>query len=547
MSDTSAKKSAVAVGEMPAEAGDSMSLNGDYGAESQLRRTLGTRHLAMIGVGSSIGMGLWLGSGTSLLKAGPVSMFLGYILSGTIIWSVSHSIGEMCIMYPLPSAFVQWTNMFVDPAASFALGWAYWFSFWITIANELQAIVTVLSFWTTAVQAVVLITVFWVVIAAINIGAVKWFAEIEVVSATIKFGFIFVVIISGIVLSAGGGPKGGYPPVEGGKTGFEYWQTTPFINGFKGFLSIMPTCIFALSGSENAGLVASETKNPRRSVPKAVKSMWVRLALFYILGSFIIGINVSPKDSNLFGSSGTNASPFVIMYQNCGVEPLAHIMNAVIFISVLSNGGISAYCGARTLVGLSQIGMAPKQLQKADSWGRPWYGLIPTLLIGGGLAYLNVSNSGAVVFGWFSNLTALFSLFGWAMICLSHLRMRYAWKTQGREVSDLPWSSWAFPWSAYWGLGWSVVLIIVQFYISVWPLGKTPSAANFFSSYVSTVAIIVLYIGAKIYYRGRRWIDASTIDLDSARRFYPAADLEAEAEKKKNKGMIKKVVRTAFF
>lgn len=256
--------------------------------------------------------------------------------------------------------FVQWTNIFVDPAAGFALGWAYTFAYWISIANELQGVVTVLSFWTTAVPVAAWITIFWAVIILVNIGPVKWFAEIEVVASAIKFGFIFVVIISGIVLSAGGGPKGGYPPVKGGTIGFEFWNSMPFINGAKGFFSIMPTCIFALAGSENASLVAGETTNPRRSVPKAVASIWVRLALFYIIGGLIVTINVSPEDPNLFGGSGTNASPFVIMYRNCGVMPLAHIMNAVIFISVLSTGTISGYGASRILLGLSQIGMAPK-------------------------------------------------------------------------------------------------------------------------------------------------------------------------------------------
>jgi amino acid transporter len=122
----------------------------------------------------------------------------------------------------------------------------------------------------------------------------------------------------------------------------------------------MPTCIFAMAGSENAGLVAAETKNPRRSVPKAVASIWIRLSLFYILGSLIITINVSPLNEDIFGGTGTNASPFVIMYRQAGVQPLAHMMNAVIFISVLSTGTISGFAGSRTLLGLSQIGMAPK-------------------------------------------------------------------------------------------------------------------------------------------------------------------------------------------
>jgi amino acid transporter len=250
--------------------------------------------------------------------------------------------------------------MFVDPAAGFALGWAYTFAYWISIANELQGIVTVLGFWTDAVPVAAWVTIFWAVIVGVNIGAVKLFADIEVVASAIKFGFIFVVIFSGIVLSAGGGPKGGYPAREGGTIGFEFWNSMPFINGAKGFFSIMPTCIFALAGSENSSLVAGETSNPRRAVPKAVTSMWVRLALFYILGGLIVTINVSPEDPNLFGGSGTNASPFVIMYHNCGVMPLAHMMNAVIFISVLSTGTISGYGASRVLLGLSQIGMAPK-------------------------------------------------------------------------------------------------------------------------------------------------------------------------------------------
>lgn len=278
------------------------------------------------------------------------------LLSGSMIWSVSQSIGEMAILYPLPSAFVQWTNKFVDPAWGFSLGWCYWFQFWITIANELAGLVSVLGFWPGSLKVPTAgwIAIFLVVIVLINICAVNYFAEVEVFFATIKFGWIFVVIITMIVISAGGAPKG--DPI-----GFRYWtETGGFTNGFKGFLAIMPTCIFAMSGSENCGLVAAETANPRRSVSKAVNSIWIRLALFYLLGSLMVTITVSPYDEDLFGLSGTNSSPFVIAYRDSGLQPLAHIMNFIIFISVLSTGSISGYAGARTLVGLAEIGMAPK-------------------------------------------------------------------------------------------------------------------------------------------------------------------------------------------
>jgi len=513
-----------------ARGGSVVSVTEDFGADCELQRRLSTRHITMIALGSSIGMGLWLGSGKSLSSGGPASIFLGYILSGTMIWAVSHSIGEMAVMYPLPSAFVQWSNKFVDPAAGFALGWSYWFNYWITIANELQAVCTVLSFWTDAVPIAAWISIFWVVIVLVNVGAVNFFGEIEVICSMIKFGWIFVVIFAGIVISAGGAPNND-------AVGFRYWNQTPFINGFKGFLSVMPTCIFAMAGSENAGLVACETANPRKSVPRAVGSIWLRLSLFYILGSFIITINVSPTNEDVFGGSGTNASPFVVMFRDAGIPALAHLMNVVIFISVISTGTISGYGGSRTLLGLSQIGMAPKQMQRADKMGRPWWALVPTLLIGGALAYINVDNTGVEVFGWLSSLTSLLTLFGWGMICLSHIRMRRAWAIQGRDAKDLPWTTWTWPWGAYWGLAWCMILLVAEFYLAVWPLGAKPSAEGFFSTYVSIIAVVFIYIGGKIWLRGRKWVNTATIDLDEGRRFYKDAEIARAEEKVGSMGM----------
>lgn len=484
-----------------------------------------------------------------------------------MIWSVSQSIGEMAILYPLPSAFVQWTNKFIDPAAGLALGWCYWFQWWITIANELAGLVTVLGFWegSKAIPTAGWITIFLVVIVLVNICAVNYFAETEVVFAAIKFGWIFVIIITMIVISAGGAPKG--EPI-----GFKYWDTTGgFTNGFKGFLDILPTCVFAMSGSEACGLVAAETANPKKAVPRAVSSIWVRLGLFYLVGSLMVTITVSPYDPNLFGGSGTNASPFVIAYKDSGLMPLAHIMNFIIFISVLSTGSIAGYAGARTLVGLSEINMAPKvsfdytaycwsffffclfpltdilpflqQLRRADKIGRPWWALVPTLLVGGGLAYLNVDQTGATVFTWFSNLTSLITLFGWGMICFSHIRMRHAWKVQGRSVDELPWKTWTFPIAAWWGLVWCCILVVVEFYLSVWPLGAEPSAKNFFANFVSMIAGVIIWLGARLYYylteKSGWWVKSLTIDLDAGRRFYSeeqVGDVENSAVSKKKFG-----------
>lgn len=275
-----------------------------------------------------------------------------------------------------------------------------------------------------------------------------------------------------------------------------------------------------MSGSENAGLVAAETASPKKAVPRAVGSIWVRLTLFYLLGALMITINVDPKNPDIFGQSGTNASPFVIAYREAGLPPLAHMMNVVIFVSVLSTGTIQSYAGARTTMGLAHLGMAPAAFARADATGRPWWGLALTLLLGGGLAYLNVGNSAADVFTWLSNLTSLFTLFGWGMICLTHIRFRYAWTLQGRAAADLPWASWTYPFAAWWGLVSCIALIVLQFYLSVWPLGLPTEPQGFFANYISIIVIVACYLGARLYYRGPWWVDARTVDLDASRRFY---------------------------
>jgi amino acid transporter len=191
------------------------------------------------------------------------------------------------------------------------------------------------------------------------------------------------------------------------------------------------------------------------------------------------------------------------------------------------------------VLSLANLSFSLQRLQKTDKSGRPWYGLIPTLIIGGGLSYLNVNNSGATVFGWFSNLTSLFTLFGWGMICLSHIRMRHAWKIQGRPKDDLPWQSGTYPVTAWWGLSWCIILIVVQFYLAVWPLHAATTAKGFFSVYVSVPAIVVLFIGAKIYFRGRRWVNLDLVNLDENRRFYAEQQMLAAKEGKGFLGFLK--------
>lgn len=492
-----------------------------------LKRHMKTRHLLWICVGNSVGMGLWLGAGSSLHNGGPAAIFIGYCIAASIVCFLCLAAGELAVLYPVPSPFPQWCVKFLDPAAATTLGYSYFFSFTITLANELQGCTTAVSYWTDKVPTGAWLTIFLVYVVIISVFPSNIFGEVESIMSAVKLMWIFVVIGGCIYVSASN------------HIGFHYWNVDAFTNGFKGLLSVFTTCIFAIAGSEFVAISAAEVKNPRRSVPPTVNSVFLRLGLFYIIGSLMITISVDPNNKQLFGGSidtGNNASPFVIAFKDKpNIQRLGDAMNAIILISALSAACAQAYGGSRQLIGMAKLGLAPKIFTKTDKQGRPWASILSIIVFGGGLSYLNVSETGANVFTWFSNLTSLCTLWVWGSIFICHIRMRSAWKAQGRSLKELPWKGWGTILGSYYGLAWCILIVIIQFYISLFPLGDKPSPKNFFANFVSIVALVFIYCFGRIYFywrtRSPMWVPADKVDLETGRMAYPP-DLEAKNDDK---------------
>jgi amino acid permease len=56
-----------------------------------MRRHLKSRHIAFIGLGGGIGVGLFVGVGRGLSNAGPLGIFLAFVIMGAIMWGVVSS------------------------------------------------------------------------------------------------------------------------------------------------------------------------------------------------------------------------------------------------------------------------------------------------------------------------------------------------------------------------------------------------------------------------------------------------------------------------
>lgn len=95
--------------------------------ETSLHRGLKSRQITMIAIGGAIGTGLIIGTGSSLAKAGPLSILISYTIVGFIVYMVMCALGEMAAYLPIQSGFTGYAARFCDPALGFSLGYTYWF------------------------------------------------------------------------------------------------------------------------------------------------------------------------------------------------------------------------------------------------------------------------------------------------------------------------------------------------------------------------------------------------------------------------------------
>jgi AAT family amino acid transporter len=86
-----------------------------------LKRYLKARHIRLMALGSTIGVGLFLGSASAIQIVGP-SLLLGYLLAGIVAFIVLRMLGEMAVHEPVAGSFAAYVNSYVGPLAGYMVG-----------------------------------------------------------------------------------------------------------------------------------------------------------------------------------------------------------------------------------------------------------------------------------------------------------------------------------------------------------------------------------------------------------------------------------------
>ncbi|TSI08286.1 amino acid permease [Lysinibacillus sp. BW-2-10] len=471
---------------------------------NELKRGLKSRHIAMISLGGTIGTGLFLASGASIAQAGPGGALVAYALIGAMVYFLMTSLGEMAAYMPTSGSFSTYATKFVDPAFGFAMGWNYWYNWAITIAAEISAVTLIMKYWFPDSSSAIWTILFIAIVLTFNLLSVGAYGESEYWFAMIKVVTVIVFIIVSFLMIFG--ILGGNDPI-----GFEnfFAGDAPFNGGFLAIFGIFLAAGFSFQGTELLGVTAGETDDPGKNIPKAVRSVFWRILLFYIFAILAIGLLIPYTDPRLL-SEDVAVSPFTLVFDKLGIAFAASVMNAIILTAMLSAGNSGLYASSRMLWQLAVDGKAPKIFAKLSRRGIPVYALLATLAVGC-LAFLSSFFGDGVVYMWLLNASGLSGFIAWVGIAVSHYRFRKAFIAQGKDLSLLPYKARWYPFGPLFALIVCLIVIIGQNYTAF--LGGTIDWYGVAVSYIGIPLFLVLWIGYKVKHKSKV-VSLKECDLD---------------------------------
>ena len=468
-----------------------------------LRRSLRSRHLTMIAIGGAIGTGLFVASGATISQAGPGGALVAYGTVGIMVWLIMQSLGEMAAYLPVAGSFGEYGTRFVSPSFGFAIGWNYWFNWAITVAAELVAAALVMKYWFPHTPSIVWSALFLLVLFVLNALSARAYGEGEFWFAAIKVTAVIVFLVLGVLMIAG---------IIGDSPGTAAWTdgAAPFVGGPEGILIALLVAGYSFQGTELIGTAAGEAEHPETTIPRAIRTIFWRILLFYIGAIAVIGFLIPYTDPNLLSSSESNVavSPFTLVFSKAGILGAASIMNAIILTSVLSAGTSGLYASTRMLFALAENGQAPQFLKKLSRHQVPMNALVATTLVGlAGFITSLVGDGRAYEF--LLTVSALAGFITWAGISWCHWKFRAAFKAQGHSLDDLPYRARFFPAGAVVALVACLAIIAGQAYE---PMISGASLSEILLPYIGIPVFFALWWGHKLITKAPA-VEPATADL----------------------------------
>jgi len=380
--------------------------------EGGLHQSLTRGQIIMIGLGGAIGTGLFMGSGIAIGYAGP-AVLISYLIAAFIAVIMVFSLSEMAVVHPTAGSFGTYAEMYLNPWAGFLVRYTYWMAQVIAIGGEAVAAGVYMTYWFPGSPVWIWSIGFAIALIYINSRSVSNFGTFEYWFAMIKVVAIIFFIIIGLTHIFGlTGEPVGFQNLTGLEGGF-------MPHGFGGVWMAVLIAVFSFYGIEIIAVTSGETKDPVRAIPAALRTMALRLFLFYVLALTIM-VTLIPWTE--IGAHVVTESPFVRVFSNVGILYAAGIMNFVVLTAALSSMNTNLYLTSRMLFSLSRGSYAPRILGKLGANGTP---IAATVLSGACiLLAASISRLTPLAYNYLFGIALFGGIVVWIIILLSHLSFR---------------------------------------------------------------------------------------------------------------------------
>lgn len=448
----------------------------EQGDAGHLGHGLKVRHLTMMGLGSAIGAGLFLGTGVGIAKAGP-AVLISYVIAGIVVIAVMRMLGEMGAAIPASGSFSHYARIGIGEWAGFTMGWLYWFMLIMVLGAEITGASAIVHGWLPGMPQWVVALVFVTFFAVVNLAKVSNFGEFEFWFAAIKVTVIVAFLVIGVLLVFGLLPdtdpvgltnlvgQGGFMP-----------------NGFAGIAAGLLVVAFAFGGIEIVTIAAAESKDPERSIATAVRSVVWRISLFYI-GSISIMVLVLP-----WNSPQLQSGPFVAVLSEANLPYVAGLMELIVVVALLSAFNANVYGTSRMAYSLARRGDGPKALGVLSKTGVPTNAVVLSVFFGFVSVLLNWLLPDSLL-SILLNAVGAALLVIWIFIVVSQLRLRRRLEAEGKLTLRM----WGFPY-----LSWATLAALIGLIL----LMLTDADAR--NQLISTTVLFLVIAGLSVLNARRR-------------------------------------------
>ena len=403
----------------------------------KLERNLKSRHIQMIAIGGSVGVGLFLYSARTIQLTGP-SVLLNYGLIGLLIYVILRSLGEMAVEDPVSGSFSAYASKYLGPVFGYFTGWSYWFLWVFAVMAEITAIGIFMTKWIPEEQVPGWVWAFvaLVLITIINLTNVKLFGELEFWFALVKVVTIIALIVVGFILLIVALINN-----DSNISVSNLWRFGGFFpKGFGAFIMTLGPVTVSFIGVESIGLTAGETKDPEKTLPSAINKVILRICIFYI-GSLFVIMALFP-----WNQINSAASPFVLAFEKVGLKSAAAIINFVVLTASISACNSGIFSSSRMALNLKEHEFAPKFLGKLNKKNIPIFSVLFStfFMFFGVILFKNFPDD---AFPLVCNVCCITGILIWGIILITQIRFRKQLTLE--QIEKLKYKSFMFPYANY--------------------------------------------------------------------------------------------------